>query len=175
MGFLSGLFGILYDRGFGMVESGFARSINCVTFYPKNLCFCRIIAGFTFRLGLMFACNGFIGERPPYGSGADNSPRWERPLRRLSSISWSGVPSGLCFSSSCILRTAASLFRDLWLKESNTYPLSYFIYFTFSFINHRSRIGAAFFARLGCLTSRRHRSSFGCGMGRSRRVLVTGA
>lgn len=85
------------NLGFAMVESGFARSKNCVNILSKNfIVFAVSSLGFLFLgWGLMFGDGSpFIGlEGLFFLSGADNSPATGDAYRGVySAINWTGVP-----------------------------------------------------------------------------------
>ena len=85
------------NLGFAMVESGFARSKNCVNILSKNfIVFAVSSLGFLFLgWGLMFGDgNPFVGLKGLWFlSGADNSPAVGEAYKGVySAISWTGVP-----------------------------------------------------------------------------------
>ncbi len=85
------------NLGFAMVESGFARSKNCVNILSKNfIVFAISSLGFLFLgWGLMFGDGSpFIGlEGLFFLSGADNSPATGDAYKGVySAINWTGVP-----------------------------------------------------------------------------------
>ncbi|HOJ70700.1 MAG TPA: ammonium transporter [Syntrophorhabdaceae bacterium] len=85
------------NLGFAMVESGFARSKNCVNILSKNfIVFAVSSLGFlVLGWGLMFGDgNPFIGLKGLlFLSGADNSPATGDAYRGVySAINWTGVP-----------------------------------------------------------------------------------
>ncbi len=85
------------NLGFAMVESGFARSKNCVNILSKNfVVFAVSSLGFLFLgWGLMFGDgNAFIGLKGLFfASGLDNSPATREAYRGVySALSWTGVP-----------------------------------------------------------------------------------
>jgi len=85
------------NLGFGMVESGFARSKNCVNILSKNfIVFAVSSIGFLFLgWGLMFGDgNPFVGLKGLFMlSGLDNSPAVGETYSGVySAISWTGVP-----------------------------------------------------------------------------------
>lgn len=85
------------NLGFAMVESGFARSKNCVNILSKNfIVFAVSSLGFLFLgWGFMFGDgNIFIGLKGLWFlSGADNSPLTGAAYQGVySAISWTGVP-----------------------------------------------------------------------------------
>ena len=85
------------NLGFGMVESGFARSKNAVNILSKNFIVFAIssLAFWAIGWGLMFGDgNGFLGLSGIFGlHGADNSPATGNDYSGVySSISWTSVP-----------------------------------------------------------------------------------
>jgi Amt family ammonium transporter len=85
------------NLGFAMVESGFARSKNCVNILSKNfIVFAVSSLGFLFLgWGLMFGDgNPLVGLKGLWFlSGADNSPAVGEAYKGVySAISWTGVP-----------------------------------------------------------------------------------
>ncbi len=85
------------NLGFAMVESGFARSKNCVNILSKNfIVFAVSSLGFlVLGWGLMFGDgNPFIGLKGLFFlSGADNSPATGDAYKGVySAINWTGVP-----------------------------------------------------------------------------------
>jgi Amt family ammonium transporter len=85
------------NLGFGMVESGFARSKNAVNILSKNFIVFAIssLAFWAIGWGLMFGDgNGFIGLSGIFGlHGADNSPATGTDYSGVySAISWTSVP-----------------------------------------------------------------------------------
>jgi len=85
------------NLGFAMVETGFARSKNCVNILSKNfIVFAVSSLGFLFLgWGLMFGDgNPFIGLKGLWlASGLDNSPATGAAYHGVySAISWTGVP-----------------------------------------------------------------------------------
>ncbi|MFH1269931.1 MAG: ammonium transporter [Candidatus Omnitrophota bacterium] len=85
------------NLGFGMVESGFARSKNCVNILSKNfIVFAVSSLGFLLLgWGLMFGDGTpFIGLKGLFFlSGLDNSPATGEVYKGVySAISWTGVP-----------------------------------------------------------------------------------
>lgn len=85
------------NLGFGMVESGFARSKNAVNILSKNFIVFAIssLAFWAIGWGLMFGDgNGFIGLSGIFGlHGADNSPATGADYTGVySAISWTSVP-----------------------------------------------------------------------------------
>ena len=85
------------NLGFGMVESGFARSKNAVNILSKNFIVFAIssLAFWVIGWGLMFGDgNDFLGLSGIYGlSGADNSPASGDEYSGVySAISWATVP-----------------------------------------------------------------------------------
>lgn len=85
------------NLGFGMVESGFARSKNCVNILSKNfIVFAVSSLGFLLLgWGIMFGDgNGFMGlSGLLMAGGADNSPSVGDAYSGVySAISWAGVP-----------------------------------------------------------------------------------
>ncbi len=85
------------NLGFGLVESGFARSKNTVNILSKNF-IVFAVASLGFLLlgwGIMFGDgNGFIGLKGLFFvGGADNSPMTGEAYEGVySAISWAGVP-----------------------------------------------------------------------------------
>lgn len=85
------------NLGFAAVESGFARSKNCVNILSKNfVVFAVSSLGFLILgWGLMFGDgNGFVGLKGLFfAGGLDNSPATGEAYRGVySAISWTGVP-----------------------------------------------------------------------------------
>jgi ammonium transporter, Amt family len=85
------------NLGFGMVESGFARSKNAVNILSKNFIVFAIssLAFWAIGWGLMFGDgNGFLGLSGIFGlHGADNSPATGTDYSGVySAISWTSVP-----------------------------------------------------------------------------------
>lgn len=85
------------NLGFATVESGFARSKNCVNILSKNfIVFAVSSLGFLLLgWGLMFGDgNGFVGLQGLFlAGGADNSPAVGEAYQGVySSIAWTGVP-----------------------------------------------------------------------------------
>ncbi|MBI1976700.1 MAG: ammonium transporter, partial [Candidatus Omnitrophica bacterium] len=85
------------NLGFGLVESGFCRSKNCVNILSKNFIVFAIssIAFWVLGWGLMFGNGtGFIGQEGLWLlKGADNSPATGAAYQGVySSINWTGVP-----------------------------------------------------------------------------------
>jgi len=85
------------NLGFAMVESGFARSKNCVNILSKNfIVFAVSSLGFlVLGWGLMFGDgSSFIGLKGLFFlSGADNSPATGDAYKGVySAINWTGVP-----------------------------------------------------------------------------------
>jgi len=85
------------NMGFAMVESGFARSKNCVNILSKNFVVFAV-SSFGFLLigwGFMFGDgNALIGLKGLlFASGLDNSPATGEAYRGVySALSWVGVP-----------------------------------------------------------------------------------
>ncbi len=85
------------NLGFGLVESGFCRSKNCVNILSKNFIVFAIssIAFWVLGWGLMFGNGtGFIGQEGIWLlKGADNSPATGEAYKGVySAINWTGVP-----------------------------------------------------------------------------------
>ncbi len=85
------------NLGFAMVESGFARSKNCVNILSKNfIVFAVSSLGFLFLgWGLMFGDgNPFVGLKGLWFlTGADNSPATGAAYKGVySALAWTGVP-----------------------------------------------------------------------------------
>ncbi|MBN1392552.1 MAG: ammonium transporter [Sedimentisphaerales bacterium] len=85
------------NLGFAAVESGFARSKNCVNILSKNfIVFAVSSLGFLILgWGLMFGDgNGFVGLKGLlFAGGLDNSPATGEAYSGVySAISWTGVP-----------------------------------------------------------------------------------
>jgi len=85
------------NAGFGLLESGFARSKNCVNILSKNFIVFAIssIAFFALGWGIMFGDgNPFFGTQGLWFlGGADNSPETGDLYKGVySSISWTTVP-----------------------------------------------------------------------------------
>ncbi len=94
---ITGFLVFFMNLGFATVESGFARSKNCVNILSKNfIVFAVSSLGFLLLgWGLMFGDgNGFIGLKGLFfASGADNSPATGEAYSGVySAISWTGVP-----------------------------------------------------------------------------------
>lgn len=94
---VTGFLVFFMNLGFATVESGFARSKNCVNILSKNfIVFAVSSMGFLLLgWGLMFGDgNGFIGLSGLFMvSGADNSPAVGAAYQGVySAISWTGVP-----------------------------------------------------------------------------------
>ena len=94
---VTGFLVFFMNLGFATVESGFARSKNCVNILSKNfIVFAVSSMGFLLLgWGLMFGDgNGFIGLSGIFMvSGADNSPAVGAAYQGVySAISWTGVP-----------------------------------------------------------------------------------
>ena len=94
---LTGFLVFFMNLGFATVESGFARSKNCVNILSKNfIVFAVSSMGFLILgWGLMFGDgNGFIGLSGLFmAGGADNSPAVGAAYEGVySAISWTGVP-----------------------------------------------------------------------------------
>lgn len=93
---LAGFLVFFMNLGFGCVESGFARSKNCVNIMSKNfVVFAASSIGFwLLGWGLMFGDGTpFVGTSGLWMvSGADNSPAVADYDGVYSAISWSGVP-----------------------------------------------------------------------------------
>ena len=94
---IAGMLVFFMNLGFATVESGFARSKNCVNILSKNfIVFAVSSLGFlVLGWGLMFGDgNGFIGLNGLFmASGADNSPAVGDAYQGVySAISWAGVP-----------------------------------------------------------------------------------
>ncbi len=94
---VAGMLVFFMNLGFGMVESGFARSKNTVNILSKNIIvFAAASLGFlVIGWGLMFGDgNGFMGLNGLFfASGADNSPAMGEAYQGVySAISWTGVP-----------------------------------------------------------------------------------
>ncbi len=85
------------NLGFAMVESGFARSKNCVNILSKNFVVFAVSSfGFLFLgWGIMFGDgNAFMGLKGLFfASGMDNSPATAEAYKGVySALSWTGVP-----------------------------------------------------------------------------------
>lgn len=85
------------NLGFAMVESGFARSKNCVNILSKNFVVFAVSSfGFLFLgWGIMFGDgNAFMGLKGLFfASGLDNSPATAQAYKGVySALSWTGVP-----------------------------------------------------------------------------------
>jgi Amt family ammonium transporter len=94
---ISGMLVFFMNLGFGMVESGFARSKNCVNILSKNFIVFAVssLAFLLLGWGLMFGDgNGFMGLKGLWmASGADNSPAVGDAYQGVySAISWTDVP-----------------------------------------------------------------------------------
>src|SRR3989304_1443982 len=94
---VAGMLVFFMNLGFGMVESGFARSKNAVNILSKNFIVFAIssLAFWVVGWGLMFSDgNDFLGLSGIYGlSGADNSPASGDEYSGVySAISWATVP-----------------------------------------------------------------------------------
>jgi len=94
---IAGFLVFFMNLGFGMVESGFARSKNTVNILSKNfIVFAVSSLGFlVLGWGLMFGDgNGFMGLNGLFmAGGADNSPAVGEAYQGVySAISWTGIP-----------------------------------------------------------------------------------
>lgn len=94
---LAGMLVFFMNLGFGLVESGFARSKNTVNIISKNFVVFAVasIAFFVVGWGLMFGDgNGLLGMKGLFMlGGADNSPAVGDAYSGVySAISWTGVP-----------------------------------------------------------------------------------
>lgn len=94
---VTGFLVFFMNLGFATVESGFARSKNCVNILSKNfIVFAVSSLGFLLLgWGLMFGDgNGFVGLQGLFMlGGADNSPAVAEAYQGVySAISWTGVP-----------------------------------------------------------------------------------
>jgi len=94
---VTGFLVFFMNLGFATVESGFARSKNCVNILSKNfIVFAVSSLGFLLLgWGLMFGDgNGFVGLKGLFmASGADNSPATGDAYQGVySAIAWTGVP-----------------------------------------------------------------------------------
>jgi Amt family ammonium transporter len=94
---VAGMLVFFMNLGFGLVESGFARSKNTVNIISKNFVVFAVasIAFFVVGWGLMFGDgNGLLGLRGLLMlGGADNSPAVGDAYSGVySAISWTGVP-----------------------------------------------------------------------------------
>ncbi len=93
-----GMLVFFMNLGFGCVESGFARSKNCVNILSKNFVVfaATTIAFWLFGWDLMFGAGdgAFIGNSGSWMvGGADNSPSvGDKYQGAYSSISWTNVP-----------------------------------------------------------------------------------
>ncbi|MBF4510461.1 MAG: ammonium transporter [Aeromicrobium sp.] len=94
---VAGMLVFFMNLGFGLVESGFARSKNTVNIISKNFVVFAVasIAFFVVGWGLMFGDgNGLLGLKGLFMlGGADNSPAVGDAYSGVySAISWTGVP-----------------------------------------------------------------------------------
>jgi Amt family ammonium transporter len=94
---IAGMLVFFMNLGFAMVESGLARSKNCVNILAKNFVVfgCSSLAFYVLGWGLMFGDgNSFIGTQGLlFVGGADNSPAMGDAYQGVySSIAWAGVP-----------------------------------------------------------------------------------
>lgn len=94
---IAGMLVFFMNLGFAMVESGLARSKNCVNILAKNFVVfgCSSLAFYVIGWGLMFGDgNSFIGTQGLlFVGGADNSPAMGDAYQGVySSIAWAGVP-----------------------------------------------------------------------------------
>jgi Amt family ammonium transporter len=94
---IAGMLVFFMNLGFAMVESGLARSKNCVNILAKNFIVfgCSSLAFYILGWGLMFGDgNGWIGTQGLFFvTGADNSPATGDAYQGVySSIAWAGVP-----------------------------------------------------------------------------------
>ena len=123
------------NLGFGMVESGFAQSKNCVNILSKNFIVFAIssLAFLVLGWGLMFGDgNGFIGLQGLFMvGGADTSPLVGEAYQGVySSISWTGVPLWAKFFFQLVFcGTAATIVSGAAVAERIKYIS--FIVFTF--------------------------------------------
>jgi len=94
---IAGMLVFFMNLGFAMVESGLARSKNCVNILAKNFVVfgCSSLAFYVLGWGLMFGNgNSIIGtEGLLFVSGVDNSPAMGDAYQGVyTSIAWAGVP-----------------------------------------------------------------------------------
>lgn len=94
---LAGFLVFFMNTGFGLLESGLARSKNAVNIISKNFVVFAIatLAYYAMGWGLMFGNgNGFAGSEGLFFlSGADNSPATGEAYKgAYSAIAWTGVP-----------------------------------------------------------------------------------
>jgi Amt family ammonium transporter len=94
---IAGMLVFFMNLGFAMVESGLARSKNCVNILAKNFIVfgCSSLAFYILGWGLMFGDgNSWIGTHGLFFvTGADNSPAMGDAYQGVySSIAWAGVP-----------------------------------------------------------------------------------
>lgn len=132
---LAGMLVFFMNLGFAAVESGFARSKNCVNILSKNfIVFAVSSLGFLLLgWGLMFGDgNGFIGLKGLFmAGGADNSPAVGEAYQGVySSISWAGVPFWAKFFFQLVFcGTAATIVSGAVAER-----IKYLSFIVFSFI-----------------------------------------
>ena len=132
---VAGMLVFFMNLGFGMVESGFARSKNCVNILSKNfIVFAVSSLGFlVLGWGLMFGDgNGFIGLNGLFmAGGADNSPAVGDAYQGVySAISWAGVPFWAKFFFQLVFcGTAATIVSGAVAER-----IKYISFIVFSFI-----------------------------------------
>jgi Amt family ammonium transporter len=94
---IAGFLVFFMNLGFGMLESGLARSKNCVNICAKNFIVFAVssIAFYVIGWGLMFGDgSNFVGTQGLFFvAGADNSPATGELYQGVySAINWTGVP-----------------------------------------------------------------------------------
>ena len=123
------------NLGFGMVESGFARSKNAVNILSKNFIVFAVssLAFWAVGWGLMFSDgNAFLGLSGLYGlSGADNSPATGDDYSGVySSIGWAGVPLYAKFFFQLVFAGTAATIVSGAVAER----IKYIAFIVFSFV-----------------------------------------
>jgi Amt family ammonium transporter len=132
---ITGFLVFFMNLGFATVESGFARSKNCVNILSKNfIVFAVSSLGFlVLGWGLMFGDgNGFIGLSGLFmAAGADNSPAVGAAYQGVySAISWTGVPLWAIFFFQLVFcGTAATIVSGAVAER-----IKYLSFIVFSFI-----------------------------------------
>lgn len=131
---VAGFLVFFMNLGFATVESGFARSKNCVNILSKNfIVFAVSSLGFyLLGWGLMFGDgNGFMGLSGLFGlTGADNSPAVEAYEGVYSAISWTGIPLWAKFFFQLVFcGTAATIVSGAVAER-----IKYISFIVFSFI-----------------------------------------
>ena len=122
------------NLGFAMVESGFARSKNCVNILSKNLIVFAVSSlGFLFLgWGLMFGDgNPFLGLKGLFfASGLDNSPAVGAAYKGVyTAVSWTDVPMWAKFFFQLVFCGTAATIVSGAVAERIKYKS--FIFFSF--------------------------------------------